>query len=171
MSKKTSSKTEKPATTKSARSKTIAESAKKLAKKLAAKSDAQATKADLKKTLGRDSANPLPAVVPAALTLPSPDADMTKVMASAVDGLAAQAAIASSVAASPSTPAVKDVVKKSTAESPTKLVWEIADQMRMMNPHVRRRDVVNACIAAGIATHTARTQYQRWFTAQKGATK
>lgn len=78
---------------------------------------------------------------------------------------------AAKVASNPDTTPQKTVVKKSTVEGPTKLVWEIADQMKFVNPNVRRVDVVNACIAAGIATHTARTQYQRWFTAQKGETK
>jgi hypothetical protein len=60
------------------------------------------------------------------------------------------------------------IVKKSSAESPSKLVWEIADTMTADYPKVRRCDVIRACVEKhGIATHTARTQYQRWFTAKK----
>jgi hypothetical protein len=60
------------------------------------------------------------------------------------------------------------IVKKSSAESPSKLVWEIADTMTADDPKVRRCDVIRACVEKhGIATHTARTQYQRWFEAKK----
>jgi hypothetical protein len=51
----------------------------------------------------------------------------------------------------------------STAEKPTKLVWEIADRMTAENADVKRKDVIDACVAAGIAFGTARTQYQHWF--------
>ncbi len=55
-------------------------------------------------------------------------------------------------------------VLKSTVEGPTKRVWSIADGM----PGAKRQDVVQACIEAGIATGTARTQYQKWFAASRG---
>lgn len=50
-------------------------------------------------------------------------------------------------------------LKFSTAKLPTKLVWDIADKM----PGAKRKEVVEACVAAGIAYGTARTQYQHWF--------
>ncbi|UZT28627.1 hypothetical protein pD_gene0020 [Vibrio phage 033B] len=56
----------------------------------------------------------------------------------------------------------------STIASPTKQVWEIADRMRNENPDVRRKDVIQACVDAGIAFNTARTQYQHYFKACKG---
>jgi hypothetical protein len=62
-------------------------------------------------------------------------------------------------------------LKASTLESPSKAVWGIADEMHTANPTVRRVDVVRACVAKGIALNTAKTQYQRWFTAKKGETK
>lgn len=77
----------------------------------------------------------------------------------------------SSVEADPA-PAVKmtkvvTVANTSTIKSPTKAVWHIVDEMKAANPAVRRKDVVAECIARGIATFTARTQYQLWFTVQK----
>lgn len=43
-------------------------------------------------------------------------------------------------------------------EKPTKKVWHIADQMKGRP----RKEVIEACRAAGIAYGTARTQYQEW---------
>lgn len=60
-------------------------------------------------------------------------------------------------------PKAPRAVPRSTAESPTKLVWAIADAM----PGEKRGAVVAACIAQGIATGTARTQYQKWSKAKK----
>ena len=53
-------------------------------------------------------------------------------------------------------------VRLSTAESPVKLVWRIASEMKAANPTVSRGEVVKACEAAGVATATAKTQYQHW---------
>jgi len=65
-------------------------------------------------------------------------------------------------------PVVKaDVVHESTAERPCKLVWHIADEMVAANPAVRRKDVLAACVARGVAFYTARTQYQQWLGIQK----
>lgn len=55
------------------------------------------------------------------------------------------------------------VAETSTAEGPTKRVWAIADSM----PGATRKQVIDACRAACIAFGTARTQYQKWFTANK----
>jgi hypothetical protein len=55
-------------------------------------------------------------------------------------------------------------VLKSTTEGPTKRVWAIADTMK----GAKRKDVVQACVEAGIATGTARTQYQKWLAASRG---
>lgn len=65
-------------------------------------------------------------------------------------------------------PTVKaDIVHESTAERPCKLVWHIADEMVATNPAVRRKDVLAACVARGVAFYTARTQYQQWLGIQK----
>jgi NDP-sugar pyrophosphorylase family protein len=55
------------------------------------------------------------------------------------------------------------VAEKSTSVGPTKRVWAIADSM----PGAKRKDVIEACRAEGIAFGTARTQYQKWHTANK----
>lgn len=83
-----------------------------------------------------------------------------------LDGAVAEAAIS---AASPTVvpKAPSPVVNKSTVAFPSKLVWEVADKAIALNPEARRVDIVKACIAMGIATHTARTQYQHWYTARK----
>lgn len=47
---------------------------------------------------------------------------------------------------------------KSDVESPTKLVWKIADEM----VDAPKKDVVAACVAAGVNASTASTQYYRW---------
>lgn len=57
------------------------------------------------------------------------------------------------------------VHETSSIEKPCDVVWRIAGEME----GAARKDVVKACEEAGVATNTARTQYQRWFTAQKKA--
>lgn len=56
---------------------------------------------------------------------------------------------------------------KSTTERPCKRVWIIADDMLAANPMVKRKEVIAACIAAGVAFYTARTQYQQWLGVRK----
>ncbi len=48
---------------------------------------------------------------------------------------------------------------------PVARVWAMCESM----PGASRKEVVEACVAAGINVHTAKTQYQRWFSAQKNA--
>lgn len=60
-----------------------------------------------------------------------------------------------------------EVANKSTTERPCKRVWIIADDMLAANPEVKRKDVISACIAAGVAFYTARTQYQQWLGVRK----
>ena len=45
-----------------------------------------------------------------------------------------------------------------------KRVWDLADEM----VDAKRKDVIAACVEAGINLGTARTQYQSWFVAQRG---
>lgn len=62
----------------------------------------------------------------------------------------------------------KEAAKKESAAKPRNgncaAVWEIADSV----PGARRKDVVNACVQAGIPLGTAKTQYQHWFVSKKG---
>lgn len=65
-------------------------------------------------------------------------------------------------------------VKASTVLKPTKLVWAIADELYALaekqaaemggQPHYpSRKEIQDACVARGIASGTARTQFQHWF--------
>lgn len=58
-------------------------------------------------------------------------------------------------------------VSRSSVIRPVKLVHVIASEMYEQNPEMKRKDVIAACEAAGIATHTARTQYQIWAQAMR----
>lgn len=53
-------------------------------------------------------------------------------------------------------------LNKSTADRPCTLVWNIADAM----PGAKRKEVIEACVKAGVAYYTARTQYQQWKSLQ-----
>ena len=44
------------------------------------------------------------------------------------------------------------------ASGPVARVWQLASSM----PKAARKDVIAACVNAGVNIHTARTQYQRW---------
>ena len=65
----------------------------------------------------------------------------------------------------------KEWVRVSTVEKPTKRVWAIADEMIAMAAHAgrpapSRAEVQDECVRRGIASGTARTQYQAWKKAQ-----
>lgn len=62
--------------------------------------------------------------------------------------------------AAPAPKADKEIVRKSTATGPCRLVWDIAERMEGQ----RRKDIIAACVEAGVAYYTARTQYQMWLT-------
>lgn len=51
---------------------------------------------------------------------------------------------------------------KSDVESPTKLVWCIADETVGKD----RKEVIDACVAAGVNKSTAQTQYYKWSKAR-----
>lgn len=53
--------------------------------------------------------------------------------------------------------------KRSTIANPVQFVHELADAMISRDPTVRRKDVIEAAIDAGVAGYTARTQYQEWY--------
>lgn len=60
----------------------------------------------------------------------------------------------------------KPLIHKSEPLRPTKLVWQIADDMKEANPTVSRKEVLEECERRGIAFYTARTQYQVWKSMQ-----
>jgi hypothetical protein len=55
---------------------------------------------------------------------------------------------------------------KSAIENPCRFVWEKAEEMHKVEG-IRRKDVLEACVEAGVAYYTARTQYQQWRSATK----
>jgi len=73
------------------------------------------------------------------------------------------ATLAPTPAATPAPAKPDTMLHKSAVASPVKAVWALCEQM----VGAKRGDVVKAAVAQGIATHTARTQYQRWFASKK----
>lgn len=61
--------------------------------------------------------------------------------------------------ATPKEPPKKVAGVKKERSGACRKVWDICDSMRGQ----RRKDVVAACVAAGINPGTARTQYQAWL--------
>lgn len=59
------------------------------------------------------------------------------------------------------------VTHESTVDMPCKRVWDIATTMRENNPLCKRKEILAACVEAGIAYYTARTQFQAWLAVQK----
>ena len=57
----------------------------------------------------------------------------------------------------------KVIENRSIVEKPCRLVWDLADAMT----GARRKDVIAAAEAKGVAFYTARTQYQLWAQVQK----
>jgi predicted nucleic-acid-binding Zn-ribbon protein len=56
---------------------------------------------------------------------------------------------------------------KSTAAKPCYATWEIAEKILAKNPAAKRKEIIEACVEAGIAFYTARTQFQIWFSMNK----
>lgn len=83
------------------------------------------------------------------------------------DPVAAAVAAHNATLAAPALPNANGIVRASVVVRPVKLVHAIAAGMYNADPTVTRKAVIAACVAQGIATHTARTQYQVWFTAQR----
>lgn len=105
-------------------------------------------------------------VLAATSTPPSALPQVPNVIGAAFD---IDAVIAKHLASSaPETPgSAKVPVSRSSVIRPVKLVHVIASEMYEQNPEMKRKDVIAACEAAGIATHTARTQYQIWAQAMR----
>lgn len=53
---------------------------------------------------------------------------------------------------------------KSEIESPVKVVWRLAEEMKGAD----RKAVIQACVEAGVNKSTASTQYYKWSVANKG---
>jgi hypothetical protein len=62
-----------------------------------------------------------------------------------------------------------EVGNKSSTDKPCSKVWDIAAALHKDNPQVKRKEVLEACLNAGIAFYTARTQYQEWYKASKNS--
>ncbi len=63
---------------------------------------------------------------------------------------------------------------KSSVSAPVAQVWRTADVMVAAQPEgerASRSEVVEECKANGVAHHTARTQFQSWFTATNRGTR
>ena len=59
----------------------------------------------------------------------------------------------------------REILKQSVIEEPCRYVWDMAD--KMYPEGFKRGQIIQKCIDDGVAFHTARTQYQLWFTAMK----
>lgn len=69
----------------------------------------------------------------------------------------------------------KEWIRASTVVKPTKMVWHVADEMIAAaidagKPLPSRKEVQDECVRRGIASGTARTQYQAWKKANDNAT-
>lgn len=53
-------------------------------------------------------------------------------------------------------------IRLSSIPGPTKAVWHIADEMIAADPQASRQQIQDECVRRGIASGTARTQYQAW---------
>ena len=58
----------------------------------------------------------------------------------------------------------------SKCDSPTKIVWQLCDEMTAANPDVKRKEIMARCNEYGIAYNTAATQIQ-WWRKAKGLAK
>lgn len=83
-------------------------------------------------------------------------------------------AIANAQASEQQLPNGKVWIRKSSIEKPTKRVWWIADELHAIaaeagKPAPTRKEVQDHCVKLGIASGTARTQYQAWKKARDEA--
>lgn len=96
--------------------------------------------------------DPVPAKEPAILELnPGPEMPVPAPAPATIEELEERAL------------AVEPKIKTPKGEGSVARVWQICDA----NPGMSRKLVIAACVEAGINYGTARTQYQRWFTAKK----
>jgi hypothetical protein len=83
-------------------------------------------------------------------------------------------AIANSQQSAAALPNGKEWIRISSVAKPTKYVWEVADEMNAAarqagRPAPTRKEVQDECIRRGVASGTARTQYQAWKKASDNA--
>ena len=62
-------------------------------------------------------------------------------------------------------PPATEILRVSVVGSPCQMVWDIAEEMEGQ----KRKVIIEACVAKGIAYYTARTQYQRYREALKAS--
>lgn len=100
-----------------------------------------------------------------------PAVDVQKIAQAALAEVAKKRAEEASAPPAPGTPGKvdrwPDRQRKSSVSSPVKFVWELAEAMTKQDPTMRRKDIIAAAIANGVAGYTARTQYQAWYTAKR----
>lgn len=63
----------------------------------------------------------------------------------------------------------RDIKRSSDIQNPCQYVWSTASEM--IQQGFKRGEIIKQCISDGVAYHTARTQYQLWFTAYKASKK
>lgn len=93
-----------------------------------------------------------------------------KASAEQMDIEAAQSAadaLANSQQSATNLPNGKEWIRISSVQKPTKFVWHVADEMIARAaaaglPAPSRKEVQDECIRRGVASGTARTQYQAW---------
>ena len=75
--------------------------------------------------------------------------------------------VVATVVEAPAPAAKPDILRKSAVDHPVAKVWLACDSVTITarangTEKPRRKDVVDALVANGVAWHTARTQYQAW---------
>jgi len=55
-----------------------------------------------------------------------------------------------------------EILVKSKVENPTRLAWITFDSLFLENPEITRKEIMIVCVAKGISTGTAGTQYCLW---------
>lgn len=89
---------------------------------------------------------------------------------------AAADALADSQQSATNLPNGKEWIRISSVIKPTKFVWHVADEMNARaaaagQPAPTRKEVQDECVRRGVASGTARTQYQAWKKATDDARK
>lgn len=124
-----------------------------------------------KVTIMGKNKNAVVAVAASSLNV-EPQAELTEVDPSkglTPEQLAVANSLPTTIEGSPDTRKERhpDRLKKSSIQGPTKLVWNIANQMMNENPATTRKQILEKCQELGIAFYTARTQYQAWKKAKE----
>lgn len=125
--------------------------------------DSSKTAAENAATLEAEVKGEEPAVEPAAeepADEEMSDEELAKQMAAAD----AQANMTEIVEGAPIAESIPDqLIRASSVTRPCKLVWELADAHKGKS----RKEIIAMAVAHGVATNTARTQYQAWYSLNK----